>query len=115
MKWIATILLIFFCIKSKAQVFDTRHFKIYYSYVDDKHIKEIADSLEGSYTRIITDLQCHDDVPVKVYFYADTPSYRQGVKRWMPNPPSWSGGITLGDSAIHMISPNMPITITGKK
>ena len=108
MKWIIAMFLIAFCAKSEAQVYNTKHFKIFYTSVDNKNIKEIADSLEGSYDRIIADLQCLEDVPVKVHFYADTPTYRQSVRHWAPNLPSWSGGITLGDSVVHMISPNAP-------
>src|ERR1700741_4775956 len=107
MKWIIAMLLIAFCAKSEAQVYNTTHFKIYYSHLDNKNIQGIADSLEGNYKRIIADLHCPEAVNIKVYFYADTPAYRLGIKRWVPNPPSWSGGSTLGDSAIYLISPNI--------
>ena len=91
-----------------AQTFNTRHFKMSYSRQDEKNIREIADSLETNYERIVADLGCHEAVNVQVHFYPDTPSYRNGVRRWNPNLPSWSSGSTLGDSAIHMISPNAP-------
>jgi hypothetical protein len=108
MKFIIAALLIVGCINSEAQNYNTNHFKIFYTKLDDKNIKEIADSLEANYTRIITDLQCQEPVTVKIHFYADTPSYREGVKPWNPNLPIWSGGSTLGDSMIHIISPNVP-------
>ena len=107
MKWIITIFLIACCATSEAQIYNIPHFKIYYSHLDNKNIKDIADSLEDNYKRIITDLQCPEAVPVKVYFYEDTPAYRLGIKRWVPNPAPWSGGSTLGDSAIYLISPNI--------
>lgn len=108
MKWIITIFLIACCAASDAQIYNTPHFKIFYSGRDDKKINEIADSLEGNYTRIVTDLQCQEPVNVKIHLYPDTLSYREGVKRWAPNLPSWSSGSTLGDSVIHMVSPNAP-------
>jgi hypothetical protein len=107
MKFITSLLLIC-CIRSQAQTYNAKHFKIFYTKLDDKNIKEIADSLEANYTRIIMDLQCQEPVTVKIRFYPDTPSYRDGVKQWTPNLPSWSGGSILGDSMIHIISPDAP-------
>ena len=103
-----TILWLICCIRSPAQTYNTKHFKIFYTRLDDKNIIEIADSLEANYKRIITDLQCQETVTVKIHFYTDTPSYREGVKPWAPNLPSWSGGSIVGDSVIHIISPNAP-------
>jgi hypothetical protein len=108
MKFISTALLIFCFVNSQGQIYNTNHFKIFYTILDDKNIKEIADSLEANYTRIVMDLQCQETVTVKIHFYADTPSYREGVKPWAPNLPSWSGGSIVGDSVIHVISPNAP-------
>jgi len=108
LKFIIATFLIIGCINSEAQNYNTNHFKIFYTTLDDKNVKEIADSLEANYTRIITDLQCQEPVTVKIHFYADTPSYREGVKPWAPNLPSWSGGSIVGDSVIHVISPNAP-------
>jgi hypothetical protein len=108
MKLIITTLLIICCTNLEAQIYKTNHFKIFYTKLDDKNIKEIADSVENNYTRIITNLQSQELPIVSIYFYADTASFRQGVKRWSRNLPIWVIGITLGDSAIHMISPDSP-------
>jgi hypothetical protein len=37
-------------------VYESGHFKIYYTVLDDKNIKEIADSLENSYPKITSHL-----------------------------------------------------------
>lgn len=108
MKWILTMLLLAGGLKSEAQVYSTRHFKIFYTSADEKNIKAIGDSLEGNYTRITTDLQCQEPVNAEIHLYPDTPAYREGVKPWFPNLPSWSSGITLGNSVIHVLSPNAP-------
>jgi hypothetical protein len=108
MKLIITTLLIICCTYLEAQIYKTNHFKIFYPKFDDKNIKEIADSLENNYTRIITNLQSQELQIVSIYFYADTASFRESVKRWNRNLPKWAIGITLGDSAIHMISPDSP-------
>ena len=108
MKWIFVMLLIVGCIRSEAQVYSTKHFKIFYTNVDKQNIGGIGDSLENNYTRIVTDLQCQERVDVTIHLYPDTQAYREGVKPWNRNPPAWSSGSTLGDSVIHMISPNAP-------
>ncbi len=108
MKFITAILLIICCTNLEAQIYKTNHFKIFYTKLDDKNIKEIADSLENNYTRIITNLQSQELQIVSIYFYTDIANFREGVKRWVPNPPVWVMGITSGDSAIHIISPDYP-------
>lgn len=108
MKLIITVLLIICCVNSEAQIYKTKHFKIFYTKLDDKNNKEIADSLENNYTRIITNLQSQELPIVSIHFYPDSVSFREGVKSWVRNPPVYMQGITLGDSAIHMISPNAP-------
>jgi hypothetical protein len=108
MKLIITTLLIICCTNLEAQIYKTNHFKIFYTKLDDKNIKEIADSVENNYTRIITNLQSKELPIVSIHFYPDSASFREGVKLWVRNPPVWMQGITLGDSAIHMISPDAP-------
>jgi hypothetical protein len=108
MKLIITTLLIICCTNLEAQIYKTNHFKIVYTKLDDKNIKEIADSVENNYTRIITNLQSQELPIVSVHFYPDSASFREGVKYWVRNPPVFMQGITLGDSAIHMISPDAP-------
>lgn len=51
------------------RVYNTTHFKIAYTALDDTNIKEIADSLEGSYPKIISQLQSGDLPIVNVHFY----------------------------------------------
>jgi hypothetical protein len=106
MKFIVTILLAISCLNSKGQIYDSKHFRIFYTNLDSKNIKEISDSLEANYSRIIIDLQSQDLRIVGVHLYPDVSNYREGVKPWAPNLPSWSTGSTLGDSVIHIISPN---------
>jgi hypothetical protein len=108
MKLIIITLLIICCTNLESQIYKTNHFKIFYTKLDNKNIKEIADSVENNYKRIITNLQSQELQIVSIYFYADTASFRQVVKRWSRNLPIWAIGITLGDSAIHMISPDSP-------
>jgi hypothetical protein len=104
---ISTILIICFT-NLEAQIYKTNHFKIFYTKFDDKSIKEIADSLENNYTRIITNLQTQELPVVSIHFYADAAGYREGVKRWIRNLPTWAIGNAFGDSAVHMVSPNSP-------
>jgi hypothetical protein len=108
MKFIPAILLIFCCTYLEAQIYKINHFKIFYTKFDDKNIKEIADSLENNYTRIITNLQTQELPVVNIHFYADAAGYREGVKRWIRNLPTWATGNAFGDSAVHMVSPNSP-------
>lgn len=108
MKIFITILWVVIAIHSEAQIYATRHFKIYYTKVDNGHIRAIADSLETNSARIITDLQAPELPIVSVHFYADTIYYREGVKTWAPHLPWYSTGCTRGDSVIHMISPDGP-------
>jgi len=95
-------------ISPQADIYHSKHFTIIFTKIDDNHIRAIADSLESGYTRITTDLQSQEMRVVTVHLYCDTLNYREGVKPWAPNLPFWSTGSTLGDSAIHMISPDAP-------
>jgi hypothetical protein len=108
MKLIVTTLLIICCTYLEAQINKTDHFKIFYTQIDDKNIKEIADSLENNYTRIITNLRSQELPIVSIHFYPDAAGYREGVKRWIPKLPAWAIGNALGDSAVHMVSPDSP-------
>jgi hypothetical protein len=108
MKLIITTLLIIYCTNLEAQIYKTNHFKIFYTKIDDKNIKEIADSLENNYIRIITNLQSQELPIVSIYFYADTASFREFAKRWNRYLPTWAIGMARGDSSIHMISPDSP-------
>ena len=51
------------------RVYDTMHFKIYYTVLDDTNIKEIADSLENSYPKVTSHLQSGGLPVVSVHFY----------------------------------------------
>lgn len=103
-----TILFTIYSIYSTPPVYNTPHFALYYSRLDTKNIKAIADTLESNYARIVADLQSPDPPHIKIYFYPDPASLRGGIKPWVPHPASWTTGITLGDSAIHILSPNFP-------
>jgi hypothetical protein len=108
MKCIIIAFLMMSWVTPQKDIYNTKHFKIFFTGIDANHVQAIADSLEGSYTRIITDLQSQGMRTVTVHLYSDTQNYREGVKPWAPNLPFWSTGSTLGDSAIHMISPDAP-------
>lgn len=105
MKLIITGLLIFCCTNLEFQIYKTSHFNIFYTKIDDKNIKEIADSLENNYTRIITNLQSQELPIISTYLYADTASFHKALKL-RRKVPEWVVGIANGDSAIHMISPD---------
>jgi hypothetical protein len=105
MKLIITVLFMICLINSEAQIYKTNHFKIFYTKLDDKNIKEIADSVENNYTRIITNLQSTELQTVRIYYYTDTSNFRKALN-FGQKVPAWVIGITHSDSAIHMLSPN---------
>jgi hypothetical protein len=86
------------------RVHNTTHFKFYYTELDDKNIKEIADSLESAYPRITSQLQSGDLPKVNVHFYKDI----SGIIEVFPGFPKWAVGQATGVSEIHIISPNNP-------
>lgn len=100
--------LIICCTNLEFQIYKTAHFKIFYTKIDDKNIKEISDSLENNYTRIITNLQSQELPIVSIYLYADTASFRKVAKQWNRILPVWSIGMARGYSTVHMISPDSP-------
>lgn len=108
MNFIVTILFIIGCVNSDDRVHDTEHFKIFYTDLDKKNIKDIADSLETNYKRIITSLQSENLPIVNVHFYADIANLREAVKVSVPNLPSWAIGLATSVSEIHILSPNYP-------
>jgi hypothetical protein len=107
MKFIIAILLIICCTSLEARIYKTKHFKIFYTKLDDKNIKEIADSVENNYTRIVTNLQSSELQNVSIHYYTDTENFRKAMN-FGPKVPAWVNGITHPDSAIHMLSPNVP-------
>ena len=86
------------------RVYNTTHFKINYTVLDDINIKEIADSLENSYPKITSHLQSGDLPVVNVHFYKNIAD----LVKAFPNFPVWSVGQAINVSEIHMISPNDP-------
>lgn len=86
------------------RVYNTAHFKIFYTILDDTNIKEIADSLENSYPKITSHLQSGDLPIVNVHFYENIAD----LTRVFPDFPIWAVGQALNVSEIHMISPNDP-------
>ena len=86
------------------RVYDTKHFKIYYTVLDDTNIKEIADSLENGYPKITSHLQSGDLSVVNVHFYQNITDLR----KVFPDFPVWAVGQAISVSEIHMISPNDP-------
>jgi hypothetical protein len=91
------------------RVYPTPHFKIVYTELDDKNIREIADSLERGYAAITAHLDSGDLPPVAVRFYTDITALRKGVKAASgPGVPDWAVGLVTGVSDIHMLSPNHP-------
>ena len=86
------------------RVHDTKHFKIYYTVLDDDSIKDIADSLENCYPKITSQLQSGDLPVVNVHLYKNITELTHAF----PDFPSWAVGQATSDSTIHMISPNDP-------
>lgn len=86
------------------RVYDTAHFKIYYTVLDDTNIKEIGDSLENSYPKVTSHLQSGDLPVVSVHFYQNIAD----LIKVFPNFPVWAVGHAISISEIHMISPNDP-------
>jgi hypothetical protein len=82
----------------------TAHFQIYYTPLDDRNIKEIADSLENSYSRITTQLQSGDLPIVNIHFYENVAA----LTKAFPDFPVWAVGQATSVSEIHMVSPNEP-------
>ncbi|WP_346316304.1 hypothetical protein [Chitinophaga sp. YIM B06452] len=86
------------------RVYPTAHFKIHYTPLDDRNIKEIADSLEAGYPKITADLQPGNVPVVDVYFYENIAA----LTKVFPDFPEWAVGQAINASEIHMISPNDP-------
>jgi len=108
--FIAIFLSFISCISqgNKNRVYKTDHFKIFYTKLDDRNIKQIADRLENSYPRIIKQLQSAKLPTVSVHFYTDISDLQKAVKTSVPNLPVWAVGLATTVSEIHMISPNHP-------
>jgi hypothetical protein len=104
---IITTLLIMCCVNSEAPIYKTKHFQIFYTKLDNKNIKEIADSVENNYTRIITNLKSTELQIISIHYYTDTANFRKAMN-FGPKVPAWVIGITHPDSAIYMLSPNAP-------
>src|SRR5687768_12026516 len=84
------------------RVYKTKHFKIFYTVLDDVNIKEIADSLENSYPKITSHLQSGELPTVNVHFYENIAA----LMKVFPKFPIWAVGQATTVSEIHMISPN---------
>lgn len=91
-------------IRKPDRVYNTTHFKIAYTALDDINIKEIADSLEVGYIKITSQLQSGDLPIVNVHFYENITA----LKKVFPDFPDWAVGQATDVSQIHMISPNDP-------
>ena len=92
----------------KLWIHTTTHFEIFYTELDDKNIKEIADSLEANYSRIVTHLQSEKLPVVKINFYSNITSLQIAVQSIEPNLPIWAIGLATSVSQIHLLSPNHP-------
>ena len=84
------------------------HFTFYYTPLDSATIIGVADSLEGHYERVITDLGSGNLPMVHVYFYGSFDSLAAAVSDVAPNLPSWAIGLATAEDQIHMLSPNDP-------
>lgn len=91
-------------IGNSERVFTTAHFKILYTALDDKNIKEVSDSLENFYPGITKQLQSGDLPTVNIHFYENVAD----LHKVFPDLPSWAIGQATSVSEIHMISPNNP-------
>ena len=93
---------------SSERVYQSSHFKISYTQLDDKNIKDIADSLETHYAIIVQHLQSGELPVVNVHFYTNIIDLQNAVKVSVPNLPAWAIGLATSVSKIHMLSPNHP-------
>ena len=96
------------CLDPTNSTFNTEHFIFFYAKPDERKIKEMADSVEGSYARIVGDLRCQGMRKVTIHFYPSQVALWAAIKPWNPKPSAWTTGTTLGDSVIDIISPNAP-------
>ena len=111
MNLIITILFLFTrCMNAShtERVYKTHHFKIIYTELDDKNIKNIADSLDTHYSIIVKHLQSGELPIVNIHFYTNITDLQIAVKSSVPNLPAWAIGLATSVSEIHMLSPNHP-------
>jgi hypothetical protein len=91
MNLVIALLFLISCTNSESRVYKTLHFKIFYTKLDDKNIKDIADSLENNYPKISTSLQPEGLPIINVHFYTNIIDLQKAVKTSVPNLPSWEG------------------------
>lgn len=101
-------LTVFGAVTDTNKVFTTTHFEIFYTDLDGSTIREIADSLEGNYSRIVNNLQAENLQLVQVHFYSNISDLQLAMIDIEPNLPSWAIGLATDMSHIYMLSPNHP-------
>ncbi len=112
MKYLIGLFLCITCIANAhctKRTLETKHFKIYYTPLDDQNIAGTADSLESNYTRIVEDLAGENIPIIQVHFYTDIAALQEAVRHTEPNLPSFAIGLATSASEIHMLSPNHPM------
>lgn len=89
-------------------VYHSAHFNLYTTPLDREQAKEIADSLENNYGRIVKDLQSGEMPKVNIHFYTRGEDLRAAVRPLVPDLPLWAKGLAISVSEIHMLSPGLP-------
>lgn len=89
------------------RVYQSAHFTLYTTPLDRDKAKEIADSLENNYLRIINDLQSGELPKVNIHFYTRGEDLREAVRSVVPDLPIWAKGLAISVSEIHMLSPGL--------
>lgn len=85
----------------------SKHFVVYFNYNDRRCIKDILDTLESNYSRIISDLNPNTPLPIiKIIIYPDIFEFRKKLN--IPEEFVWSVGTSIGNDEIHIVSPLNP-------
>lgn len=84
---------------------ETEHFQFYCAESDAECLKDLAETLEGNYSRITSDLNADLGFKVKVYLYKDINTFHKAIGQI--DAPDWVVGAAFGND-IQMVSPLRP-------
>lgn len=84
---------------------ETEHFEFYSTDGDKKCLEDLSGEVEGSYDRVVKDLQTPLDYKPKINIYPDIESFHKSIGR--PNDSAWGVGTAWGKD-LKMVSPLNP-------
>jgi len=90
------------------QTFSSAHFVFHYTSLDANNIAATAARVEADYTRILEDLGADNMPPVHVTLYPDHRQFELATTALAGYTPSWTVGLVTSQTAIHIMSPNLP-------